>query len=122
MVTGCTGGLTTTFGLPEERASLRWLKYEYLPTIASTTKPKASFRFTVVGNTVSFDAGLSTDCDGTIVSYSWAFGDSTSGSGVKVDHPYTTGTFNVQLTVFDNSGYGDVMTQVVTVGEIPNGV
>jgi PKD repeat protein len=120
LVTGCNGGSTPTVGLPQERASLKWLKYEYLPTITSITKPKASFMFTISGNTVLFDASLSTDCDGSIIMYSWAFGDTTTGNGVKTNHPYAPGTYNVKLTVFDNNGNGDVMTQTVTIGAVTN--
>ncbi len=50
--------------------------------------------------------------------YSWSFGDQTTGSGAKVDHNYTAGVYNVQLTVFDNNGNGDVMTQTVTIGSV----
>src|SRR5205814_5394711 len=42
---------------------------------------------------------------GSIVSYSWNFGDGTTGSGATPTHGYNAnGTFNVTLTVIDNSG------------------
>lgn len=54
---------------------------------------------------VTFDGSASTDSDGTLVSYSWSFGDGVAGSGVSVSHSYAApGTFNVTLTVQDNSG------------------
>jgi PKD repeat protein len=54
--------------------------------------------------TVQFDASASTD-DGQIVSYTWAFGDGSSGSGVRPTHAYSvSGTYNVILTVTDDRG------------------
>jgi len=59
----------------------------------------------LVGSTITFDASLSKDDDGTIVSYSWNFGDGASGTGKVATHSYSTsGTFNVTLTVTDDRG------------------
>ena len=56
--------------------------------------------------TVHFDAGQSSDSDGSIVSYSWNFGDgSSSSSSVSPSHTYSaTVTFQATLTVTDNEG------------------
>ena len=59
------------------------------------------------GDTVSFDAKGSSDEDGEIVSYSYSFGDGTTGEGVdddsKVEHIYTQGgEYIVTLTVTDD--------------------
>ena len=65
---------------------------------------------------VSFDASTSSDPDGTIASYSWAFGDATFGSGVTVSHSYTGGgNFNATLTVTDNLGATATSTQTISV-------
>jgi subtilisin family serine protease len=57
------------------------------------------------GQAVQFDGGLSTDSDGTITSYSWSFGDGTTGSGAAPTHAYASaGTYAVTLTVTDNRG------------------
>jgi PKD repeat protein len=63
---------------------------------------------------VTFDASLSYDLDGWIVSYEWDFGDGSKGSGQKLSHLYEDDSdFNndglnegyiVTLTVMDNQG------------------
>lgn len=73
-----------------------------LPPVASFSFSPASPR---VGQAVRFDGTAARDPDGTIDSYSWRFGDGTSGSGATASHAYTKpGTFTVQLSVADNSG------------------
>ncbi len=52
-----------------------------------------------------FDGSKSFDADGDNLTYTWDFGDGTTGEGVQVTHVYTTiGNFVVTLTVNDNSG------------------
>jgi PKD repeat protein len=68
-------------------------------------------------DTVSeFDGSQSYDAEGDNLTYTWDFGDGTSGEGVKVTHVYTTiGKFLVTLTVNDNSGKGcDTATDTFT--------
>jgi len=55
---------------------------------------------------VVFNGSGSYDPEGTIVSYAWDFGDSTTATGVTTSHRYLSpGTFNVTLTVTDNGSY-----------------
>jgi len=59
----------------------------------------------VIPFTASFDATLSYNPKGDIVSYLWTFGDGGSGTGPVVDHVYNQdGTYEVALTVFDAGG------------------
>ena len=52
---------------------------------------------------VTFDASLSTDSDGRIVSYAWNFGDGSQGAGAVVKHEFSTaGSYTVTLTVTDD--------------------
>src|SRR5437764_1828226 len=54
---------------------------------------------------VHFTATPSHDPDGSIVSYSWRFGDGTTGKGAGPAHTYAVrGTYRVRLTVTDNEG------------------
>ena len=74
-----------------------------------------------VGSAVLFDGSASSDQDGTIVSYSWNFGDGSTGTGVTSSHTYTTvGTFNVTLTVMDDAGATDSAGTTATIGQVPN--
>ncbi|MGI8532179.1 MAG: PKD domain-containing protein [Geodermatophilaceae bacterium] len=67
--------------------------------------PSASFTSSCTGLTCSFDASTSADPDGSIVGYSWRFGDSSTGSGVSPSHTYgSAGARTVTLTVTDNNG------------------
>lgn len=75
-----------------------------------------------VGMTVTFSGTGSTDADGTIVSYTWDFGDGTTGTGASINHIYTTGgTFNVSLTVTDDAGDTGTAstTAVIGFGNLP---
>jgi PKD repeat protein len=79
--------------------------------------PTASAASSCSGLSCSFDGRGSSDSDGTIVSYEWAFGDGTTASGVAVQHAYEQpGTYTVALTVTDEDGAsdGDSATVLVT--------
>jgi PKD repeat protein len=80
-------------------------------TIGAPTPPTASFVVSPtgssgVGQDVFFNASTSRPAVGrTIVSYSWNFGDGSTGSGVTTSHRFSaTGTYNVVLTVTDDAG------------------
>ncbi|MEI6412396.1 MAG: PKD domain-containing protein, partial [Bacteroidota bacterium] len=64
----------------------------------------------------TFDASLSHDPDGSIVSYVWNFGDgSPNASGQIVNHTYiNTGQFAVSLTVTDNNGVPQTISKTIT--------
>lgn len=57
----------------------------------------------LVRKTLKFNGADSSDPDGRVVSYTWDFGDGTTGSGKNVTHVYkTAGTYKVTLTVTDD--------------------
>ncbi len=71
--------------------------------------------------TVSFDAGGSTDSDGTIVRYDWSFGDGTSDldAGPQVTHEYAIdGTFTARVTVRDDKGGAASATAAIEVATV----
>ncbi len=66
---------------------------------------------------VSFNGSRSSDSDGSIKTYSWNFGDGSSGSGVMTTHSYSqTGTYNLTLSVTDDAGDSANDTTTVTIG------
>jgi hypothetical protein len=65
----------------------------------------------------NFDASCSFDTDGSIVSYSWNFGDGSGDVGPFVSHVFEApGTFHVTLTVTDNNGLTSAYDELVEVG------
>ena len=73
----------------------------------------------VEGTAINFSSAGSTDSDGTIASYSWSFGDGATSTAANPSHTYASaGTYNVSLTVTDNSGATDTdqTTAVITSG------
>ena len=83
--------------------------------------PTASFASNCPDLNCSFDTRTSTDSDGTIVSYSWDFGDGTNGNGPTANHSYVAdGSYLVMLTVTDDGGSVSASTQTVTVVRINN--
>jgi PKD repeat protein len=75
-----------------------------------------------VGQAISFDGSGSTDPDGVIVDFAFAFGDETTAAGQEAGprHAYAeVGTFEVTLTVTDDDGNTDSASLSVTVSEPP---
>lgn len=82
--------------------------------------PVADFTFTTSGLLASF-TDASTD-DGTIVSYSWDFGDGNTSTGQNPDITYAaSGTYTVTLDITDDEGATDSISKDVTVddGNVP---
>jgi PKD repeat protein len=65
--------------------------------------------------TVSFDGSASSDSDGTIVSYSWDFGDGTTATGETATHEYTQpGMYTATLTTMDEDGVTDTANILIS--------
>jgi len=72
-----------------------------------------------VGETLAFDGSASSD-DGSVVSYSWDFGDGASASGMTTTHAYgSAGTYTVSLQVCDNASQCATASHTVTISELP---
>ena len=80
-------------------------------------QPWAVFTFEpITGLIVQFNASLSKAWDGTIVSYDWDFDDGTTGVGVTPVHEFASGgTYNVSMTVTNDDGLSQTLTQTVNV-------
>ncbi len=89
-------------------------------TVPANQPPVASFTKSCSNLDCSFDASASSDPDGTVAGYAWDFGDGTSGSGATPTHTYTSnGSYDVTLTVTDDQGATDAVTETVNVA-VPN--
>ncbi len=90
-------------------------------------KPTASFTATPTNGTlpleVKFNAGASTDPDGSIARFDWNFGDGVTldDGGAAPSHTYTTaGTFTSRVTVTDDEGATGTTTRTITIREPVN--
>ncbi len=82
------------------------------PPVANAGGPYSA----AVGAPVTLDGSGSRDPDGSIASYAWTFGNSTSGSGATPSVTYASaGTFTVAVTVTDNGGATNQASTTVTV-------
>lgn len=94
------------------RTCLAVIAFVLLLVCGCNDPPEASFTFSPPTGSVPlkvvFDASMSRDPDGSVVSYEWDFGDGQTGSGMVVEHEYAdAGTFIAKLTVKDNDGEVD---------------
>jgi PKD repeat protein len=82
---------------------------------AANTPPVAGFNFSCTELACGFTDG-STDSDGTVVSWSWTFGDGSSSTEQSPNHSYDQdGSYDVKLVVTDNDGDTGSQVQTVTV-------
>jgi PKD repeat protein len=87
--------------------------------LVSNLPPVADFTFGVLGLAVTF-SDASTDTDGTIVSWLWDFGDSTTSSSQNPVKVYLGGgSYTVRLTVTDDDGATHFVEKVVDVAYLP---
>jgi PKD repeat protein len=90
-------------------------------TTVTVNNPSPTARFTTTidttdSRTVTFEAASSSDPNGEIVAYAWAFGDGASGVGQTATHTYDRGgTYTVTLTVTDDEGATDAIAKVVEI-------
>ena len=88
------------------------------PPVNENIAPTASFTFNCNDLNCSFDASSSSDSDGDIQTYSWAFGNGATDSAEVVSYLYpAAGTYDVTLTVIDNDGAYTQATEMVVVSD-----
>ena len=88
--------------------------------VESNTKPPFAIAngpySAVEGSAVTMSAATSFDPNGSVVSYTWLFGDGASATGPAVSHAYAQdGAYTVTLVVSDNDGLSDTITTTATV-------
>ncbi|HYL36210.1 MAG TPA: glycoside hydrolase family 44 protein [Bryobacteraceae bacterium] len=114
-------GITTSFTAAAQSITLL-----VFPAGAPNTSPVAMASANptsgVAPLAVSFSSAGSNDPDGSIVSYSWNFGDGSAASNVaSPSHTYqTAGGYTAVLTVTDNRGATGVAQVAITVSPNPN--
>ena len=83
--------------------------------VITNLAPNADFAWSATDLSVQF-TDQSSDEDGTIVAWSWDFGDSNRSSEQNPAHTYATaGTYNVTLTVTDDDVTQDTTSKTVSV-------
>ena len=77
--------------------------------------PVPDFTNTCTALACNFDASPSSDPDGSIVSYSWSFGDGATATGQTATHNYASGgARSVTLTAVDDQGVASSITHAVS--------
>jgi PKD repeat protein len=115
-----TAGTYTAVLTVTDNSGLTATKSVVITVNAGNKAPVAAVTATPISGTapvtVSFSGAGSTDSDGTIASYAWAFGDGTTGTGVTASKIYSNaGTYTAVLTVTDNGGLTATKSVVITV-------
>ncbi len=86
---------------------------------APNQPPNAEFAASCTNLSCSFTS-QSSDSDGQVVAWTWAFDDGQGSSEPNPSHTYSSaGTYNVRLTVQDEDGSTDEVTHSITV-DAPN--
>ena len=88
-----------------------------VPPQANISAPSSAY----TGEEIAFSGAGSMDPDGVIITYEWDFGDGENGVGQDVTHTYTSpGTYNVKLTVTDNSGLTGTAVETISISGPPS--
>jgi chitodextrinase len=99
--------MTETAGAGADRAAVRVIAAA-APAPTPNKPPVANAgadQERLVCEAALLDGSRSFDSDGSIVSYSWSFGDGGTAGGATAAHTYTSpGEFTATLTVVDNGG------------------
>jgi PKD repeat protein len=88
--------------------------------VAANLPPVAAFTAACSGLTCDFNGVGSSDHEGWVETFTWDFGDGTSGVGPLSRHVFASaGNFTVTLTATDNLGASGTRSEVVRAGNAP---
>ena len=88
----------------------------YVTVESAAQSPVADFSVDCAELSCTLDAGSSTDSDGAMTRYDWAFGDGATGEGRSVTHEYAEdGVYRVTLKVSNGGTLSDTRTRTVEV-------
>ena len=97
---------------PDTHALVARLIVDLPPSASFTAAPNPA----APGQAVAFGDSGSADPDGTIVSYSWDFGDGATATGPSATHSYASaGSYSARLTVGDDYGLSASSSQTIAV-------
>jgi PKD repeat protein len=115
---GAGGSYTVTLTVTDNQGATG--STSHTVTVSQPNQPPvASFNASCSGLSCNFTS-TSSDPDGSIVAYSWNFGDGGSSSAQNPSHSYGAGgTYTVTLRVTDNQGASSSTSRTVTVSQ-PN--
>ena len=99
------GTYSVTLRVTDDRDGVAEFSAEVTVDDPPNVAPNASATASCTLLSCSFDAGGSSDSDGTITSYDWDFGDGATGSGIGAVHEYQlAGSYEATLTITDDDG------------------
>lgn len=117
---GSTNG--ADFDSSESGSAMSRPKLEVTYTLAvnpPNQAPMAGFTFACTGLDCGF-TDTSSDSDGSLVSWSWDFGDGNGSNAQDPVHSFAVdGTYTVSLTATDDDGAADVTSSQVTISTPP---
>ena len=115
------GPQTVTLTVTDSAAKTATVAHTF--TVLANSTPAAAFTSSCTQLGCTFNASGSTDVGGTLTTYAWDFGDSTTGSGVGPSHTYaTSGTYTVGLTVTDSHSQTASVSHSVTVTAVVHAI
>jgi len=100
------------WGIIDVAAALQWSGVPNTPPVAAAGGPYSADEDEVI----VFDGSGSYDLDGDFLTYSWDFGDGSSGDGISPSHSYSAGgIYTVELIVSDGrDSNSDTATASIT--------